>query len=105
SMWVSDHLVYSFGRYGAPPDPVAALEPMTALAGIAAVTERVRVGSLVLCAPFRHATNVAKMAATIDRLSAGRFDLGIGAGWLKEEFAAFGYDFGTVGERFARLET
>jgi probable F420-dependent oxidoreductase len=105
SVWISDHLVYSFGRYGAPPDPVAALEPMTALAGIAAVTERMRVGSLVLCAPFRHPAIVAKMATTIDRLSDGRFDLGIGAGWLREEFDAFGYDFGTVGERFARLET
>jgi probable F420-dependent oxidoreductase len=104
SVWISDHLVYSFGRYGAPPDPVAALEPMTALAGIAAVTERVRIGSLVLCAPFRHPAIVAKMAATIDRLSSGRLDLGIGAGWLREEFDAFGYDFGTVGERFAALE-
>jgi probable F420-dependent oxidoreductase len=104
SVWISDHLVYSFGRYGAPPDPVAALEPITALAGIAAVTERVRVGSLVLCAPFRHPAILAKMATTIDGLSGGRFDLGIGAGWLREEFDAFGYDFGTVGERFAGLE-
>src|SRR2546423_561022 len=65
SVWISDPLVYSFGRYGGPPDPVAAVEPMTALAGIAAVTERVRIGSLVLCAPFRHPAIVAKMAATI----------------------------------------
>jgi probable F420-dependent oxidoreductase len=104
SVWISDHLVYSFGRYGAPPDPISALEPLTALAGIAAVTERVRLGSLVLCAPFRHPAILAKMAATIDRLSSGRFDLGIGAGWLREEFDGFGYAFGTMGERFAALE-
>jgi probable F420-dependent oxidoreductase len=104
SVWLSDHLFYSFERYGADPAPLAALEPMTALAGIAAVTERVRLGTLVLCAPFRHPAILAKMAVTIDRISHGRLDLGLGAGWLAEEFAAFGFPFGTVGERFAHLE-
>ena len=61
-------------------------------------------GTLVLCAPFRHPAIVAKMAATIDLLSGGRLDLGLGAGWLEDEFTAFGYPFGTVGERFAALE-
>jgi len=104
SVWLSDHLFYTFERYGADPAPVAVLEPMTALAGIAAVTERVRLGTLVLCAPFRHPAVLAKMAVTIDRISGGRLDLGLGAGWLREEFAAFGFPFGTVGERFALLE-
>jgi probable F420-dependent oxidoreductase len=104
SVWISDHLVYSFGRYGATTDPIGSLEPMTALAGIAAITEQVRIGTLVLSAPFRHPAIVAKMATTIDRLSGGRFDLGIGAGWLHEEFDAFGYWFGSVGERFDGLE-
>ena len=104
SVWVSDHFFYSFGRYGADPAPIASLEPLTTLAGVAAVTERVRLGALVLCAPFRHPALLAKAAATIDLLSGGRFDLGLGAGWLADEFDAFGYRYGTVGERFSVLE-
>lgn len=105
SVWVSDHFFYSFGRYGADPAPIGALEPMTALAGVAAVTERVRLGTLVLCSPFRHpAALVAKMANTLDAISGGRLDLGVGAGWLQDEFDGFGYRFGKLGERFAILE-
>jgi len=104
SVWVSDHFFYSFARYGADPAPIASLEPMTALAGLAAVTERVRLGTLVLGSPFRHPALVAKMATTIDGISGGRLDLGVGAGWMQEEFEAFGYPYGTVGERFAILE-
>lgn len=103
SVWLSDHFFYTYSRYGLGPAPIAAIEPMTSLAGIAAVTERVRLGTLVLCAPFRHPAVVAKMANTLDRISAGRLDLGVGAGWLEDEFAAFGYEFGTVGERFGSL--
>jgi alkanesulfonate monooxygenase SsuD/methylene tetrahydromethanopterin reductase-like flavin-dependent oxidoreductase (luciferase family) len=58
----------------------------------------------VLCAPFRHPALLAKMALTIDRLSGGRLDLGLGAGWLEEEFDAFGFPFGSIGERFTALE-
>jgi alkanesulfonate monooxygenase SsuD/methylene tetrahydromethanopterin reductase-like flavin-dependent oxidoreductase (luciferase family) len=77
---------------------------MTALAGLARHTERVRLGTLVLGAPFRHPVLLAKAAVAIDRLSGGRLDLGIGAGWLEPEFTAFGYRFGTVSERFEQLE-
>ena len=104
SVWLSDHFFYTFGRYGGDAMPVAALEPLTTLAGLAALTSRVRLGTLVLCAPFRHPAVLAKMATTIDGISGGRLDLGLGAGWLQEEFDAFGYPFGTVGERFAALE-
>ena len=104
SVWVSDHLFYSFARYGVDPAPIAALEAMTALAGVAAVTERVRLGTLVLCAPFRHPAMVAKMANTLDRISGGRLDLGVGAGWLQDEFTGFGLRFGDVGERFDILQ-
>ena len=104
SVWVSDHLFYSFGRYGADPSPIASLEAMTLLSAVAAITERVRVGTLVLCSPFRDAGMLAKMAATVDRISGGRLDLGVGAGWSKEEFDAFGIEFAPVGERFAALE-
>jgi len=104
SVWISDHFFYSFARFGAGSGPIGSLEPLTALAGLAALTERVRIGSLVLCAPFRHPALVAKMATTIDGISGGRLDLGVGAGWLEEEFVAFGYGFGSAGERFAQLE-
>jgi probable F420-dependent oxidoreductase len=104
SVWLSDHLFYSFARYGADPTPIPALEPLATLGGLAAVTERVHLGVLVLCAAFRHPALVAKAAATIDALSAGRLELGLGAGWLEDEFRAFGYRFGDVGERFTTLE-
>jgi probable F420-dependent oxidoreductase len=104
SVWVSDHFLYSFERYGGDPAPIASLEPLTALAAVAAATTRVRIGVLVLGAPFRHPALLAKSAATVDRISAGRLDLGLGAGWLEQEFDAFGYRFGTVAERFAALE-
>jgi len=104
SVWVSDHFFYSFARYGADPSPIASLEPLTALAGVAAVTDRVRLGTLVLCAAFRHPALLAKAATSIDLVSGGRLDLGLGAGWMAEEFEAFGYRFGSVGDRFAVLE-
>jgi probable F420-dependent oxidoreductase len=104
SVWVSDHFFYSFARYGADPSPIASLEPLTTLAGVAAVTDRVRLGTLVLCAAFRHPALLAKAAASIDLVSGGRLDLGLGAGWMAEEFEAFGYRFGSPRERFAVLE-
>lgn len=104
SVWISDHFFYSFARYGADPGPIAAVEPLTAIAGLAAVTKRIRLGTLVLGAPFRHPSIVAKMATTIDAISDGRLDLGVGAGWLEAEFTAFGYQYGAVGDRFDTLE-
>jgi len=104
AVWLSDHFLYSFARYGAGDTPIAALEPLTALAGLSAVTERLRLGVIVLGAPFRHPSLVAKAAATIDQLSGGRVEIGLGAGWLEQEFDAFGYDFGSVAERFDALE-
>jgi probable F420-dependent oxidoreductase len=104
SVWVSDHFLYSFARYGEPEPLYGSLEPLTAIAGIATLTERVRLGTLVLGAPFRHPSLLAKTVAALDSISDGRIDLGVGAGWLEDEFTAFGYRFGTVGERFAALE-
>lgn len=104
SVWVSDHFFYSLARYGAGAELRGSLEPLTALAGLALRTERVRLGTLVLGASFRHPSVLAKSATTIDLLSNGRLDLGLGAGWYREEFEAFGYPFGDVGERFAALE-
>jgi probable F420-dependent oxidoreductase len=104
SVWISDHFFSSLERYGGPPDLQGSLEPMTTLAGLAPIVERVRLGTLVLGAPFRHPAILAKSATALDLLSNGRLDLGIGAGWYGQEFEAFGYPFGSVGERFSVLE-
>src|SRR5207253_1546213 len=104
SAWISDHFFANLGRYGGPDEYIGSVEPFTALAAIAARTTRIRLGTLVACAPFRHPAHVAKMVTAIDLVSGGRFDLGIGAGWYEAEFDAFGYDFATLGERFSILE-
>jgi probable F420-dependent oxidoreductase len=104
SVWISDHFVLSLSRYGGPPDRQGSLEPMTTLAALAVRTSRVRIGTLVACASFRHPSILAKTSAALSLYSAGRFELGIGAGWYEEEFEAFGVPFGTVGERFSILE-
>jgi F420-dependent oxidoreductase-like protein len=104
SVWISDHFFLSLARYGGDDEPQGSLEPMTALGALATVTERVRLGTLVVCAPFRHPGVLAKQAAAVDLLSGGRLDLGIGAGWYGEEFEAFAVPYGEVGERFGLLE-
>ncbi|MGH2661317.1 MAG: LLM class flavin-dependent oxidoreductase [Actinomycetota bacterium] len=104
SVWISDHFFLSLARYGGSGLAFGSAEPITTLAALAAVTERVRLGTLVLSAGFRHPALVAKAATTIDLLSSGRLDLGVGAGWYEEEYRAFGYPFGTVGDRFEILE-
>src|SRR5215211_6235853 len=104
SVWVSDHLFASLGRYGGGDERYGSLEPLSTLAALATLTERVRLGTLVLSAGFRHPGIVAKTVTAIDRLSNGRVELGIGAGWFEDEYAAFGYGFEPVGRRFALLE-
>ena len=83
SIWVGDHLLYR-GDGGGERGP---WEAWTLLAALAAATERVRLGPLVACAGFHPPGLIAKMAATIDEVSGGRFVLGLGAGWNETEFA------------------
>ena len=68
-------------------------EGVAAMAGLATATTNVRVGCLVFCALFRSPGMLAKSAVTIDHLSGGRAEIGIGAGWFEEEFREFGYGF------------
>src|SRR5688572_32994221 len=63
------------------------------MAGLASATERIQIGSLVACTGFRNPGLVAKMTETIDDISGGRTILGLGAGWHKPEYDAFGYPF------------
>ncbi len=74
------------------------------MAGLAALTQHVRVGCLMFCAAFRNPGVLAKAAVTIDHLSDGRADIGVGAGWLEEEFREYGYGWPSLGERFAIME-
>lgn len=104
AVYVSDHFFASLERYGGDETRYGALEPLTTLAALAPITERVRLGTLVVSAGFRHPGLLAKMATTIDRLSGGRLDLGLGAGWYADEFEAFGYPFRAASDRFDVLE-
>jgi probable F420-dependent oxidoreductase len=104
SVWVSDHFFASLERLGGGAERYGSLEPMATLGALAEMTSRVRLGTLVLSAGFRHPALVAKAASAIDRLSGGRLELGLGAGWFADEFEGFGYPFGSVGERFELLE-
>ena len=79
-------------------------EGVAAMAALASLTENVRVGCLVFCALFRSPGLLAKAAVTVDHLSGGRADIGIGAGWLEEEFREFGYGFPPLGKRLDQLE-
>ena len=103
SVWISDHLFLDWSKYGGPSTAQGALECWTTLSGLAATTSRVRLGSLALCNDLRNPALVAKMAATLDLLSGGRLDLGMGAGWYEPEFRAAGIPFDPPGTRIRRL--
>jgi alkanesulfonate monooxygenase SsuD/methylene tetrahydromethanopterin reductase-like flavin-dependent oxidoreductase (luciferase family) len=100
SIWFDDHLLCDEGD-----DLDPKLEGWTALAAVAALTTRVRLGHLVTAVTFRNVGLIAKMATTLDHVSGGRFVLGLGAGWHAREHEAFGIDFGSgFGERLDRLD-
>ena len=96
SIWLGDHLLYRHEAKG----ETGPWEAWTQLAALAAVTERVQLGPLVACLGFHPPAVLAKMAASIDEVSAGRFVLGIGSGWNRTEFDAFGLPFDHKVSRF-----
>jgi F420-dependent oxidoreductase-like protein len=98
SIWLFDH----FHTVPRPTDELT-FESFTALTALAALTERVRVGHIVICNGFRNPALTAKMAGTLDVVSGGRFELGIGAGWKRDEWLAFGYGFPKTPKRLAML--
>jgi FMNH2-dependent dimethyl sulfone monooxygenase len=97
SLWVFDHLIF---RTADEPDE-GIREAWTTKTALAAVVPRVEIGSLVMCASFRHPALMAKMAATLDDLSGGRVILGLGSGWYEPEYDAFGLPFDHRVSRFA----
>jgi probable F420-dependent oxidoreductase len=103
SVWVSDHLFLDWSKYGGPEDRQGSLECWMTMAGVAAATETVRIGSLAICNDLRNPALLAKMAASLDTVSRGRVDLGLGAGWYEAEYEAAGIEFERPGRRIDRL--
>ena len=98
-VWLNDHLY--------PPKSDASLpimEAWTLFGGLAAVTDRIRFGTMVSANTFRHPAILAKQAATLDHMSNGRLEIGIGTGWHEGEHRAFGVDLPPLAHRFELLE-
>ncbi|MGH9278360.1 MAG: LLM class flavin-dependent oxidoreductase [Acidimicrobiales bacterium] len=103
SLWLSDHLFIDAAQFGFEPGPTRPVDALPALSGIARVTRRARLGTLVMCAPMRPATVVAKALATLDVVSGGRLVAGLGAGWFEPEFRAAGVPFGPAPVRLRQV--
>jgi F420-dependent oxidoreductase-like protein len=98
------HSIHFIDHLLALPDPTGdILESWTTLTACAAITRRVRLGCNVMCNGFRSPALLAKMGATLDAISEGRFELGIGAGWHEPEFHAYGFEFPRPGVRIGQL--
>jgi F420-dependent oxidoreductase-like protein len=99
SVWVYDH-------FHTVPEPTqeATHEAWTLMAALAASTSRVRLGQMCTCMAYRNPAYLAKVAATVDAISGGRAEMGIGAGWYEHEWRAYGYGFPSAGERLAMLD-
>ena len=98
SLWVYDH-------FHTVPEPTqdATHEAWSLMAAYAAATSRVRLGQMCTCMSYRNPAYLAKVAATIDVISGGRVEMGIGGGWYEHEWRAYGYGFPSAGERLGRL--
>lgn len=96
SLWVFDH----FHTVPRPTDEIT-FESFSVLAALAMATHRVRIGHMVVCTGFRNPALTAKLASTLDVISGGRFELGIGAGWKEDEWRAYGYGFPPLAQRMA----
>ncbi|MDX2355794.1 LLM class F420-dependent oxidoreductase [Dietzia sp. PP-33] len=99
SVWVYDHM------HTAPlTTSEATHEAWSLMSALGAVTSRVRLGQMCTCVGYRNPALLAKMASTVDHISGGRVEMGIGAGWYEHEWRAYGYGFPSAGERIAMLD-
>lgn len=97
SLWLPDHFVPTFRR------ELPFMDAWTLLPALAHATKRVRLGVLVTCNTFRHPSLLAKMAVTVDRISGGRLEFGLGTGWVEFEHTMFGIEYPDGPERVSRL--
>ena len=102
SVWFADHFIPPGADREA--EALTAFEGLTAIGTVAGMTEKLRLGNLVLGNTYRNPAHVAKIAGTIDTLSGGRFTLALGAGWYQREHEAYGWDFPSMKERQDRFE-
>jgi F420-dependent oxidoreductase-like protein len=99
TLFRSDHYLSVMGH-----EERGSLETWATLAGLAAITTRLRLGALVSPATFRHPSVLAKTVTAVDHISGGRVELGVGAGWNEREHEAYGFEFPPLGERMGLLE-
>ena len=99
SIWVYDH----FHTVPVPSETEATHEAWTLMSAYAASTSRVRIGQMCTCMSYRNPVYLAKVAATVDAISGGRVEMGIGGGWYEHEWRAYGYGFPPIPERLGRL--
>jgi len=99
SLWVFDH----FHTVPVPSETESTHEAWTLMAAFAASTERIRLGQMCTCMAYRNPGYLAKVAASVDHVSRGRLEMGIGAGWYEHEWRAYGYGFPPAKERLGRL--
>ena len=99
SAWVYDH----FHTTPQPSDQ-STHEAWTLMSAFAAATDRIRLGQMCTCMSYRNPAYLAKVAATVDHVSGGRVEMGIGAGWYEHEWRAYGYGFPTAGDRIGMLD-
>src|SRR4051812_18597773 len=98
---VMDHLI-QIGGVGAPDEPF--IEGWAVLSALAAVTSRIRVAVLASSVAYRNPAHLAKIAASVDLISAGRLTLGIGTGWFEEEYRQYGWEFPRPAVRIRQME-
>ena len=103
SLWLSDHLFLDIAKYGGSAERHGVFEPLVTLAALSRVVPEVRLGTLVLLEALRPAAVLAKALASLDRISGGRLDVGLGAGWYEPEYEALGMQMPAPGERLGRL--
>jgi F420-dependent oxidoreductase-like protein len=97
-MWLADHM------WARGAEHLDFLDGWTAVTALGGATERLRLGVLVTCKSYRNPGILAKIVVTADHTSGGRIELGLGAGWMDEEYRAYGFEFPPMGTRLAQLE-